>query len=144
MSLERGLDEILRAENAESARSDAHFTSEQALFNLPEPIFKAAEEDLIDIQTFLGMGHAADCWCRDYEEPPELVSADALSEENGWIIYSTANTTRSPSILSAGEWEWSSPVGDDENEMMRIVWPQQVGEDDACAWKPSTVAHGRW
>ena len=51
-------------------KSDAHFTSEQALFTA------ANESDGLDITTFVDLGHPDECWCSNCDEPPELVMPD--------------------------------------------------------------------
>lgn len=45
---------------ATSPVADAHFASEQGLFDAPAPASTAAP---ITLETFLAMGHVENCWC---------------------------------------------------------------------------------
>lgn len=124
--------------------SDAHFQSEQDLFHLPSPMFKAIEEDLIDVATFLKMGHAPNCWCLDCSEAPELVHGDALTEDEGWMVYHSAGHTVSSSDCSTWKDEWGTFV---ESEDLEVVSSQsgasvQWGDDLAC--KSGVVPQGCW
>ena len=126
------------------AKSDAHFKSEQALFNLQSPTTKWADEDRVDVATFLTMGHATNCWCNDCDDPPELINADTFTEEDGWMVYSASDETRSPSLSSAWESEWGTIVQDEETEVTRRRCSTQPEWDELFSWRPSSVAHGAW
>lgn len=81
--------------------SDAHFQSEQQLFELP-PFPKSPAESTIDIAAFLAMGHAKNCWCQDCDKVPELIAMDKVTEMDAdWTFCSatddTTTATRSPS-----------------------------------------------
>lgn len=75
-----------------------------------------AEEDLIDVATFLRTEtrHPIFCWCKDCEEPPELIDVDSLDEDDGWMVYSCSDY-----LSSSKQPDW----------------------DDSL---PSTLAHGSW
>lgn len=126
------------------AFSDAHFQSEQALFGLPSPTTKAADEDLVDVATFLTMVHSTSCWCNDCGEPPELINIETLMEDDGWMVYSSVDETYSPSVSSAWEWEWGAIVTDDEKEVVRRQCSTRPDWDDSFPCTPSSVAHGAW
>ncbi|KAK5169420.1 uncharacterized protein LTR77_005396 [Saxophila tyrrhenica] len=102
--------------------SDAQYTSEMALFDLSSATTPSAEEDLIDVATFLATGHGSNCLCTDCEDEwLQLVDLD----DEGWVDYPNDDTTTLPSDGSDWEWEWGSPMSEDERE-------------------PSSVAHGPW
>lgn len=74
------------SEDADTA-IDAHYTSEQELFKAPET--PNPSDSLCDLETFLKMGHVENCWCRDCGEAPTLVEEDTLTEDDGWMVWST-------------------------------------------------------
>lgn len=103
--------------------SDAHYQSEQALFALP-PLPATPAESVIDIATFLKMGHAPNCWCLDcgvdeQSDVPDLVSGDdrkPTDSDDDWVVYSPDRRT-SPSTFSRSVTE----VGSDGGEKDRRV-----------------------
>jgi hypothetical protein len=124
--------------------SDAHFQSEQALFHPPSPTLKSSDDDLVDVATFLTMGHAMNCWCNDCGEPPELLFGDTFVEDDDWLVYSTTDDERSRSVSSAWEWEWSTVVIDEEQKVERAPPPYPPSWDDEFPCLPSSVAHRAW
>ena len=126
-------------------QSDAHFQSERALFHPPSPRLRTPDEDLVDVATFLTMGHALNCWCNDCGEPPELIFGDTLVEDDDeWMVYSTTENERSPSVSSVWEWEWGTVVHDEEKKVERAPPPYQPSWDDEFPCLPSSVAHRAW
>ncbi|KAH9825524.1 hypothetical protein Tdes44962_MAKER04092 [Teratosphaeria destructans] len=87
------------------AKSDAHFLSEQSLFDLPSqtapvaPIKNGSRQSAIGLADFLKLGHAKNCWCPDCEEEiPELVPPEKLEEgEDDWMVYSPTSTVETGS-----------------------------------------------
>ncbi|KAK3724166.1 hypothetical protein LTR37_001290 [Vermiconidia calcicola] len=129
----------------ELSMSDAHFNSEQALFELTSPeCLKGADQDIIDVATFLTMGHSDNCWCNDCGEPPELVSPNEWIEDDEWMVYSSDEEVRSPSVVSDWEWDWGTVGGAEEKEAAWYSWSSQPGWDDMHSYKPSSVAHTAW
>lgn len=165
-SIIRGRAQRKEESKTELETSDAHFKSEQALFTPPPiPPAKPAEEDLVDVATFLRMGHSDNCWCNDCGEPELLNPWDLTpkesepevsewgTEDEGWMFYSTdEEVSRSPSVSSAWEWEWGTIVVDEETKVKveDLRAPAEVGSTKAPTWdetfpcKPSCVAHRPW
>ncbi|KAK3683129.1 hypothetical protein LTR37_020543 [Vermiconidia calcicola] len=129
----------------ELSKSDAHFNSEQALFELTSPeCLKGADHDIIDVATFLTMGHSDNCWCNDCGEPPELISPNEWIEDDEWMMYSSDEDVRSPSVESDWEWDWGTVGGAEEQDAAWYSWSSQPGWDDVDSYKPSSVAHTAW
>lgn len=166
-------DSVLIAEQGaqtELDNSDAHFNSEQALFH-PQPLIaRTPEDDLVDVETFLKMGHSANCWCNDCGEPPAIPDDEAFTDDDGWMIYSSVDEQEWPSwsvastpkdewawqawsapttpddrsVSSAWEWEWGTVVHDEEQKVERAAPPYRPTWDEAFPCKPSRVAHSAW
>ena len=135
-------------DDEEQIASDAHFQSEQSLFRNPSPVPKAAEDDIIDVTTFLSMGHSDHCWCRECEEaeePPELIDTEATAtadEEEEWTVHDCYSGVSSPDEMSAWESEWGTYIpGEDQDGEGNWVDEDWEWNWD---WRPSSVAHGRW
>ena len=126
------------------ANPDSYFKDELALFQLPPPAFEAADEDIVDVAMFVAMGHSPSCGCTDCAEPPELLSADSLIEDDGWMVYSSVDEVRSPSVCSAWEWEWCKFLGNDEDDAARPTCYSRPAWDDVFPCTPSTLTHGPW
>lgn len=122
-------------EEASPSRSDEQYNSEQALFDLESGCIEA---DMVDVATFLTMGHAENCWCNDCDdEIPELVELHS-EDENGddnWAAYS-------PDTASDWEWDWETPVSDEERDICAGRW--EWNEDCPTMPRLSAVAHRGW
>lgn len=106
--------------------SDAHFQSEQELFEAPATSSKSPGGSTIDVADFLKLGHAKNCWCSDCEaettaastpqpaETPELVAMDKLTEmEDDWMLYSGPDDQSTATQLG-------SEIDDEEKETARV------------------------
>ena len=126
----------------EQEQSDARFQNEQVLFHPPSPTIRSPDDDIVDVATFLTMGHALNCWCNDCGEPPELLFGDTLVEDDDeWMVYSTTDAEQSSPGLSEWEWEWGTVMHDDERGSAPSLKPSW---DDVFPCLPSTVAHRAW
>ena len=113
---------------------DAHYQSEQALFETSSP----ADDDIVDIVTFLRTQCAPDCWCEDCKDPPELLPSDSEADEEPWVDFfeiGGRSTPVSPLLLGA---ELACAFDDDEEDE---IWGEWV---DFPRCSPSVLAHGPW
>ncbi|KAK5128424.1 hypothetical protein LTR85_003092 [Meristemomyces frigidus] len=122
--------DCVREDGGEEAltKSDAHFQSEQELFELPA-LPDSPAESIIDVADFLKMGHAKPCWCTECDEVPDLEANDQLTApDDDWVFYSAADDTSTVS-------QASTEADDDEKQSARI----QCGTDpDWADFLPST------
>ena len=123
-----------------------HNEDEKTLYELPIPMSNGNwMDDIVDLAVSVaGQDPSYDCWCKDCAEPPELLTTERMTEDDGWMLYSPAEGTRSPSICSAWEWEWDTFVGEEEKEVARRPCSNQPEWEGLFACAPSTVAHGAW
>jgi len=97
--------------------SDAQYNIGMALFDLESAAFPADEEDLVDVTTFLAMGHGNSCWCKDCEEEsPELMDYEQSIDDEDWIDDSSDETVVSPSGDSEWDWDYETPTSENEKE----------------------------
>lgn len=144
-----------RGTQTELDTSDAHFKSEQALFHPQSFTPRTPDEDLVDVATFLKMGHAGNCWCNDCGEPPAILSNERFAEDNGWMVYSPVDEQTWPSwsvpttpddgsVSSAWEWEWGTIVHDEKQKVESALPPYTPSWDKALPCQQSCLAHGAW
>ena len=138
-------------DQAQHPAPSTHHHSEQALF---EPL----DDDIVDIAPFLPQTHITQCKCQDCSEPPELVGTDMLTEDEGWMVYSTMQEGIPPSTpptTSGWEWEWGTFVNDADGGEEGDAATGLAGGNAANAaaleafypcgpCTPSSVAHGSW
>jgi hypothetical protein len=128
------------------SNSDAQYNSEKALFDL-EAAYRtdSNDDDIVDVATFLAMGHSSNCWCYDCDyETPELLDLGSTDEEDGWALCSTDVEGATPSVGSEWEWDWSRSMSEEvveEDEMDGAGW-QFAGEPGPPS--ASALAHGAW
>lgn len=85
----------------ELGNCDAHYKSEQALFEPRSPVIKPTDDDIVDVANFLDIAHSPDCWCKDCNDPPELVRAENMTDDEEWMDFLSLTRSRSPSMSSA-------------------------------------------
>lgn len=125
------------------ANSDAHFQSEQGLFEPLPPENEAPKQSIVDLAEFLKMGHAKNCWCRDCDEAPELVAEDKLTEtDEDWMFYSTCDEISCSTQVT-------SDFGDEEEKQAARVKCSNAPEWDdffpckpESAWEAGLMRHG--
>ena len=132
--------------------SDAHFKSEKALFH-PQPLMsRTPDDDLVDVATFLKMGHTANCWCNDCGEPPASLSGDTFVEDDDWMVYSSVDDQGWPSWSDPttpndvpGWQSCSQPMTpDDEQDFTSWLYPTPPDDQFVLSdweWEWGTVVH---
>lgn len=106
--------------------TDAHFLSEQDLFERPLPPSPSAS--VCDLATFLTMGHVENCWCRDCDENCTLVGNDTLTEDEGWMVWSSAGIHNDRMSTPATVFEtWTENVDANED-------PSPIVNTSAPSW----------
>ncbi|WPA98479.1 uncharacterized protein RHO25_003091 [Cercospora beticola] len=102
----------------EMARSAEHYASEQELFE-PEqvPLPESRPQSPCDLERFLSMGHAENCWCRDCAEAPELIEqTEAIDDNDDWIDWSTVEDEIDSTISSPTSGPLTATVTEVEDE----------------------------
>ena len=112
--------------------------------NLTQAPTSPSDDNIIDIMTFLSTSHTMHCWCNECAEPPELVTAESLIEDVGWMVYSAAGATTPSTTSPAWEQEWGTFIGDGDIEVSRRPCSSQSGWDEVYPCTPSSLAHGAW
>ena len=86
--------------HATMTEADAHYQSEQELFERPAAsvLVSSPEASVMDIATFLKLGHPRDCWCGYCDEEFQIVPEESdaelvdvgspVDEDDGWSWYS--------------------------------------------------------
>jgi hypothetical protein len=146
------VDQVNKGVRTELESSDAHFKSEQALFH-PQPLApRAPDDDLIDVATFLKMGHGTNCWCNDCGEPPASLSGDTFVEDDGWMVYSSTDDYDWPAWSAPATpndvqtWQsWSLPTTPNEEPSLPSLSHPTPPDDQAVSsaweWEWGTVVH---
>ncbi|GIZ38465.1 hypothetical protein CKM354_000188200 [Cercospora kikuchii] len=91
LPVEPQVNSLRASHHDETAQSTEHYASEQELFQ-PEqvPLPKSRPQSPCDLERFLSMGHAENCWCRDCAEAPELIEqTEAIEDNDDWLDWST-------------------------------------------------------
>lgn len=102
----------------EHITSSAQYHSEAKLFEASGVPVVAPEDELMDVATFLRMGHVADCWCCN--RVPPLMSDESSTEDDDWLIYSPA------------EDEAAMKAGTSDAEVILRSLPEQLDQLDAA------------
>ena len=146
--------------DATMTEADAHYQSEQELFELPATsvLVSSPKASVMDIATFLKLGHPRDCWCGYCEEEFQVVSEDSEIErleaesphhdddDDDWSWYSEVEDDRhtSPELEAA-----ATVISEEEKEVAAHPCASAPGSDTvfpklpSSAWEVRRQAHGK-
>lgn len=139
------------AGTAEQKAAHAHFISEASLFALPSPLASSAaleqDDGIVDVATFLNLGHARQCWCGrgrgrcsefdddDVEvvthgEVGPLVSIDGDAEARGQAGSGAGAKAKTVAEAEAEATSLSCPLVEDEDWLLCCTSPTEESDDD--------------